>query len=553
MQSFVPFLGAFFAAAMFTQVSGMQKVISTYGENITVPCNNGDNNPPELIFTKWKYTKDDGSSGDLLVKANKKDEAKISATDGYKERINISQDSSLVINKATLADQRVFTCIVVSFNNLNEYPVEVEVRKRPSAPLIKNKANQLENDKLTPLAECVTTDANPPVEIIWQKNDKPLVNDNKTIVITSTVTKDPVTGLSSSKSNLQYTAGKQDVTSQFTCLVRHVTGADQVSTPMSFSIHYPTEKVSLQVLPTGPIKEGDNLTLKCQADGNPPPTSFNFYIKGQKVPVTGSSVYNLSGVTRAHSGEYKCSLPDNDKMEATATITVTYLDLSVSPTGTLLKKAGESLELKVEKNSSSEPKVVWTKDNGKLEKQPNFTSLTYSQAGHYVIEMSVEGIKRSASFILVVEGSPQITRLIKDRSPDGKNKLLTCEAEGSPQPEVQWSINGTNGESTYTNGKAIYTLTVVPTTNLTVTCRVTNKFGTDSMTVTVSSHSPEDEDKAKLIVGIVVGLLVAAGVVGIIYWLYMKRRQGSWKTGEKEAGTSEESKKLEENSHRPEP
>lgn len=35
--------------------------------------------------------------------------------------------------------------------------------------------------------------------------------------------------------------------------------------------------------------------------------------------------------------------------------------------------------------------------------------------------------------------------------------------------------------------------------------------------------SPEDSgDQAKLIVGVVAGLLIAAAVVGLIYWLYMK-------------------------------
>ncbi|KAL0174137.1 hypothetical protein M9458_030105, partial [Cirrhinus mrigala] len=28
----------------------------------------------------------------------------------------------------------------------------------------------------------------------------------------------------------------------------------------------------------GPFKEGDNVTLKCTADGNPPPSSYSFYI-----------------------------------------------------------------------------------------------------------------------------------------------------------------------------------------------------------------------------------------------------------------------------------
>lgn len=45
------------------------------------------------------------------------------------------------------------------------------------------------------------------------------------------------------------------------------------------SLSDPTEKVSLQVVSQSPIREGDNVTLKCQADGNPPPTSFNFNIK----------------------------------------------------------------------------------------------------------------------------------------------------------------------------------------------------------------------------------------------------------------------------------
>lgn len=47
-------------------------------------------------------------------------------------------------------------------------------------------------------------------------------------------------------------------------------------------------------------------------------------------------------------------------------------------------------------------------------------------------------------FFLFYEGIPVITKMSKKRSTDGKNKVLTCEAEGSPQPDVQWSVNGTN-------------------------------------------------------------------------------------------------------------
>lgn len=37
------------------------------------------------------------------------------------------------------------------------------------------------------------------------------------------------------------------------------------------------------------------------------------------------------------------------------------LDLSVSPTGRILKNVGETLEMTVEKNASSEIHVTWTK------------------------------------------------------------------------------------------------------------------------------------------------------------------------------------------------
>lgn len=560
MQTVFYLFGAFIGVLVFSPGSCVPTVTGLYGETIEVPCNNGNNKPEGLIFTKWKYVKDDGSAGDLLVKQAQKDEATVSATDGYKNRVSIAANSSLMIARGSLTDQRVFTCMVVSFTNLQEYSVEVRVYKKPSDPVIRNKAKELENGKLTKLGDCVVESGNPSANLTWMKNNLPLVDDGKTIIITPTVTKDLVTGLSSTSSSLQYTANKDDMGSQFTCSSKHEMG-DQVSSSEIFPIHYPTEKVSLQVVSQSPIREGDNITLKCQADGNPPPTSFNFIIKGKKVTVTGKDVYTLTGVTRDDSGTYKCSLPDNDAMESTQIVTVSFLDVSLSPKGNVSKNVNESLVVSLDKNSSTEAKVIWKKDKRIIDKLPSFSNLTYSDAGLYECDVSIEGIRRNFSFRLAVEGKPKITSLTKHRSYDGKHKVLTCEAEGSPKPEVLWNVNGTNEEVTYKNGKATYKLTVVPSKNLTVTCQVTNKLGQEIQEISVFSlfeKPPPKPDmagygagQAKVIVGVVVGLVLAAALVGLIYWLYIKRsRQGSWKTGEKEAGTSEESKKLEENNHK---
>lgn len=44
--------------------------------------------------------------------------------------------------------------------------------------------------------------------------------------------------------------------------------------------------------------------------------------QGQKVLVEDMDTYTLNTISREASGEYKCSLADNEKMEASQTIAV---------------------------------------------------------------------------------------------------------------------------------------------------------------------------------------------------------------------------------------
>ncbi|KAG7516689.1 CD166 antigen [Solea senegalensis] len=558
MTAAVFLLLALMCAGTLAQVRATNSVTALYGETIVIPCNKGAPAPDDLMFIKWKYEKDDGTPGDLLVKQARNDQPTVQATDDYARRISIDDKSSLLITKASLKDQKTFTCMVVSESNLMEYPTSVAVHKKPSSVTIMDKAEVLQRDKATTVGTCVATDANPAATVTWKKNKQLLVADGKAVVITPSTRLDPATGLSTTSSMLQYVATKDDVGAVFSCVSEHELAVEQNDLE-PFPIHYPSEKVSLQIMSKKPIVEGDNVTLKCHADGNPPPMSFFFHIKGQKMLVKNSDTYTLASISREAAGEYKCSLSDNEKLEASQSIVVGYLDLTLRPTGKVVKRVGENLPVTMEKSTSGDAKVSWTK-NGKSVKEPVFSKLTYADAGVYLCEVSMTGITRRQSFELVVEGRPVITGLTKHRAVDAKHKVLTCEAEGVPEPSFQWSVNVTHEETSYINGKATHKITVVPKLNLTVSCSVSNKLGDDVMTINVSSVFMEEkeekgasegpDDQAKLIVGVVVGLLFAAAAVGLIYWLYMKNsRQGSWKTGEKEVGTSEESKKLEENNH----
>jgi hypothetical protein len=73
---------------------------------------------------------DDGTSGDLLVKQAHKEQAQIQAMDGYKDRVTIAANSSLMIQGGSLVDQRTFTCMVVYGSNLDEHPVDVLVHSK---------------------------------------------------------------------------------------------------------------------------------------------------------------------------------------------------------------------------------------------------------------------------------------------------------------------------------------------------------------------------------------------------------------------------------------
>ncbi|XP_039986060.1 CD166 antigen homolog isoform X2 [Xiphias gladius] len=535
------------AALLPSRVSGLETVIGLYGETLEIPCNNGAIKAEDVLITKWKYDKGEGLPGDLLVK-QKNQNVSISATDEYKGRVSMAANSSLLLSAAKLADQRTFTCMVVTGADITEYPVNVVIYKMPASLEISDKADELEIGRLTELGTCVAQEANPAVNITWSKNNKLLVADGKGVSIQASVLVDPVTGLSTTSSILEYSAEKEDTDAKFTCSTQHIVGAELVSSPVTFTITYSTENIVLQAIAQDPLVEGDNVTLKCVADGNPAPTSFNFHLKGELVKVENADTYTITNVSRDTTGEYKCSLIDNPTLEASEDITVNYLDINLNPSGNIIKSAGEALDLTFQIDASGESKVSWTKDNVKLDKEPKFTKLTYLDSGRYECKVTMGLLSRKASFELLVEGAPVIRQLSKQRGEDGQHKVLICEAEGSPKPAVSWSINGTSPEeSPYINGKITHKITVVPSANLTVSCTVTNEFGMDTKAINVSSYQLEDSDQTKLVVGVVVGLLVATMVIGLAYWVYMKKsKQGSWKTGEKENGSSEEEKKLEE-------
>lgn len=234
----------------------------------------------------------------------------------------------------------------------------------------------------------------------------------------------------------------------FTCSVTYYGPSGQktiYSEQEIFDIYYPTEQVTIQVLPPkNAIKEGDNITLQCLGNGNPPPEEFMFYLPGQPEGIRSSNTYTLTDVRRNATGDYKCSLIDKRNMAASTTITVHYLDLSLNPSGEVTKQIGDTLPVSCTISASRNATVVWMKDNIRLRSSPSFSSLHYQDAGNYVCETAlqeVEGLKKRESLTLIVEGKPQI-KMTKKTDPSGLSKTIICHVEGFPKPAIHWTITG---------------------------------------------------------------------------------------------------------------
>ena len=110
------------------------------------------------------------------------------------------------------------------------------------------------------------------------------------------------------------------------------------------------------------------------------------------------------------------------------------LDINLSPSGNIVKSAGEALHPNLKIDSSGDTKVSWTKvkvifyttkpessrksvwlllmvhpfhliqNNVKLDKEPKFAKLTFADSGRYECEVTLGLLNQKASLELTVEG-----------------------------------------------------------------------------------------------------------------------------------------------------
>ncbi|XP_078088213.1 CD166 antigen-like [Mustelus asterias] len=423
----------------------------------------------------------------------------------------------------------------------------------PSNPEIVEPAAFLEEGEQQQVGVCVVNNSYPVANITWHQEPSDL--DSSAMVTENKVTTDEK-GYFNTQSTLRYSSKREDREVSFYCKATYFEGQDKkvskVSPPVTLFVHYKTSKVSLRVNPAQDIEEGTNVTLLCTGDGYPPPDKFIFSKNGVD-KTRNTNQYELTDVTQEDTGEYTCSQQDNPDIKDAVNITVHYLTLTMNPNGAISKMVGENMTVECITESSVTVDVTLMKRNKVFPNPFTVESLQYMHSGIYTCLAKIKEVKemkREKTVNVRVEGMPRINKLTKKVVDNVK--VISCVVEGFPKPTVQWSINGTSSRDEPVKDKRSqwnHRITVKPSENITVTCTAINPHGQDQDTVNLTansnnkSDSSKGNDQAKVIVGVIVGLLITAVIAGVVYWLYKKKSPTS-KTKTNERGTADEIKKI---------
>ncbi|NXC80859.1 MUC18 protein, partial [Cercotrichas coryphoeus] len=458
----------------------------------------------------------------------------------YKNRVSLGQDKALSISPVTVQDARTFVCQVGAGSyGVGENSTELSVySERPAMP---NLCSQL---SLPPqIARCVSKNAFPAPNITWHKNGEQLHSEDNQVTVTR-----ESSGLYTVSSALYAPVTREDRLSRYHCAVHYLLRGQShalESQRVKINVFYPAETLKLQVVPSSAlVKEGDNVTLVCEADGNPPPV-FSFFKKNQldewqdlsslMIPSDSDGILNLHDVNKSSSGTYKCQsldLDDLSQKEEAVDLVVNYIEgvrVKMEPSSTI--REGETVKLSCDAQSPVGLQYQWNNEKGDKVgdgRQLTLRNVSFETSNTFsckVMAPSVPGLEQSKKVSVAVQGKPRIVAISSPlyvRQDEVIN--LTCKAIAFPPPTLHWSINGTAHE--YKDNQHIASnLTVRVSQDLLqagAMCRVSNSLGVSEKHIQLVDQKSTAESQGVIIVAIIVAILVVAVLGAVIYFLHKK-------------------------------
>ncbi|XP_061596364.1 cell surface glycoprotein MUC18 isoform X2 [Cololabis saira] len=486
----------------------------------------------------------------------------------YTGRIQVilgQMESRLIIQNVQPSDDREFFCQVNGLAAGNaERKTHLRVFAPPEPPAIEPVPTGISvtNEIPSKVASCEARHAFPKPNITWYRNGVPLAPTPGLVKMLILVSRDS-SGFLTVESTLEYKVVKEDKDAHFSCEVSFsVPGAIRTieSHRINITVHYPTTMVDLwKEWPQGLVKEGDTVELRCQGDGNPPP-SFVFNREQEPdVDLGGTGdVLILPRVSRKDGGVYQCRPQNNDvqtEVKAEVQLTVHYLDEAfVVPKDSEVMLRGEDLTATCNALSSLRTSTAWYKD-GQQVGQGNTLHLqdaSYDTSGVYVCEVTVPSLpslNTSGSVHIIVQGGPQVLgaeQEVQLVEAAGRTVNLSCEVLGYPAPSISWTITGSqNWQEVVSKSDDHMTRSVVSvevTSDVSALCNASNDMGAEAKAfsvkaiprVTTTAPFSPAEGSGVIIVVIILCLLLLAFLGSVLYFLHKKGKIPCGRSGKQE-------------------
>ncbi|XP_006834054.1 PREDICTED: cell surface glycoprotein MUC18 [Chrysochloris asiatica] len=509
----------------------------------------------------------------------------------YQHRLSLQgRGGTLALAQVTPHDERIFLCQSKRPQS-QKHRIQLQVYKAPEEPSIQVNTVGISVNSEEPeeVATCVGRNGYPIPQVTWYKNRLPLKEEKNSVHIQSSQIVES-SGLYTLKSVLKARLVKEDKDAHFYCELSYRLpsgGYMKESKDVTVPVLYPAEKVWMEVLPTGKLKEGDRVEIKCLADGNPPPhftiSKQNLITKKMEEQATEhDGLLVLEPARKEHSGLYECQGLDLDTMMSLneeQELLVNYVsDVRVSPS-TPESQEGSSLTLTCEAESNQALEFHWLREKtGKvLEKGSvlQLHSLKREAGGGYLCVASVPsvpGLNHTQRVNVAIYGSPWMASKEKKLwVKENEVTSLSCEALGHPRPTISWNVNGTVHEEDKDPQRVLSTLSVLVTPELLETgaeCVASNSLGrnttviflelvnlttlppdsttsTHLSTSTASAHAranststekklTESESKGVVIVAVIVCILVLAVLGAVLYFFYKKGKLPCGRSGKQE-------------------